>query len=371
MLTRYVTSFVSNLLVRSPRILREIELRQFHDTTVARQKKKKSGGWFSRSKKPEGPKIIKPYDCADSPKPITDPRCKVAVVVGGADGFGYAAADHLLCRGARSVVITDNDVDEGNFAAQRLCESYGKDRVQFMECHIQSPCQFEATLSQARVRYKDINIIFNDLDKDWPLTSNDAGKEENNTAKMMRVEMKILRKEGGGSGGVIVNCASIFGFMGWPEDPYPIYCRKEPVIEVMKDFVKDTEMDQTGIRLVTLCPSTKYFSEIGLPYFPETIPNNRIPGVPPCIPTTKRQIGPALSYVLAWAQNDSVWLVEPASSVHENPRLIHFPAKEGEKIDPTIYEKSPCGKLTPPPCVEFSKIDRSKACPKITTICKK
>lgn len=50
--------------------------------------------------------------------------------------------------------------------------------------------------------------------------------------------MKVFeRKDNNGPSGVIVNCASIFGFMGWPQDPFPIYCKKEPVIEVTKDFV--------------------------------------------------------------------------------------------------------------------------------------
>lgn len=41
---------------------------------------------------------------------------------------------------------------------------------------------------------------------------------------------------------------------------------------------------------------------------------------------------------MAWAQSGSTWLVEPAISVHEIPRLIHFPSKEGEKVDPKVYE---------------------------------
>ncbi|XP_076661607.1 uncharacterized protein LOC143365375 [Halictus rubicundus] len=252
-------------------------------------------------------------------------------------------------------------------AARKLCDAYGKNRVQFIECHMQSPCHLEAILTRMRRKYKNINIIFNDLDKDWPLTSNNVGIQENNTAKLIRIEMKILGMDKGGSGGAIVNCASIFGFMGWPEDPYPVYCKNEPMIEVVKDFVKDTKIDETGVRLVSLCPSIKHFSDIGLPDFPDSVPNNRICEIPPCVPTTKRQIGPALSYVLAWAENGSVWFVEPAISVHESPRMIHFPIKEGEKIDPNIYQTPPCSVNAAPPCVEFSKIDRSKPCPKIKT----
>lgn len=60
---------------------------------MARQKKKKSKG--------DGPKIIIPGNCAESSKPILEPMCKNAIVLGGSDGFGFAAADHLLLKGAR------------------------------------------------------------------------------------------------------------------------------------------------------------------------------------------------------------------------------------------------------------------------------
>lgn len=53
---------------------------------------------------------------------------------------------------------------------------------------------------------------------------------------------------------------------------------------------------------------------------------------------SKYHIGTALSYVLAWAKNGSAWLVEPAINVHQIPRLIHFPEKEGGQVDPKVYQ---------------------------------
>ncbi|XP_031831092.2 uncharacterized protein LOC116426379 [Nomia melanderi] len=268
-------------------------------------------------------------------------------------------------------MITDSDAEKGRMAAQRLCDAYGKDRVQFAQGHVHNRCQFEATLNHARCKYKGIHIIFNDFDKEWPLTSNSAGMKENNAAKMIRVEMKVFEKKDNGPDGVIVNCASIFGFMGWPQDPFPIYCKKEPVIEVTKDFVKETNAEETGVRLIVLCPSTKHFNDIGLPDIPDPIPDHRICELPPCVPITKRQIGPALSHVLAWAQHGSVWLVEPAISVHETPRLIHFPVEEGETVDPKVYQTLSCSIKTTPPCVELSNHNKSKLCQRLKSkICK-
>ena len=44
-----------------------------------------------------------------------------------------------------------------------------------------------------------------------------------------------MGKHNGGPGGIIVNSGSILGFMGWSEEPTPVYCREEPVIETTSD----------------------------------------------------------------------------------------------------------------------------------------
>ncbi|XP_076685861.1 uncharacterized protein LOC143377938 [Andrena cerasifolii] len=400
MLSRYVTSIVSNLL-RSPSSLWKIEPRRFHGTSLMHQKKKRNARSFLKKKEPEGPKIIKPGNCAGSPKSILEPSCKIAVIIGGSDGFGFAAADHLLCKGARvstlpirslrfffvyrvnvyvyfnsnsiiftpeagqwiqNIVIVDSDTEQGQTAARRLCDSYGWDRVQFLECDVKNVRQFEATLRQAVCKHKEIHILFNDLDKEsFSTNCNKSEKKEklqNNAARAIQIGLNIMGKNHGGPGGIIVNCASIFGFMGWPLDPFPIYCKKEPAIEITMDFAKEYKVEETGVRLVALCPANKQFSDIGLPDFPDPLPKECAKELPPCTPTTKYQVGSALTYVMAWARSGSTWLVEPATSVHEIPRLIHFPSKQGEKVDPKVYETQPCTVKLEPPCAKVTD-----ACP--------
>ncbi|XP_076753357.1 alcohol dehydrogenase 1 [Xylocopa sonorina] len=331
MQSRRVTSFFFNLLKKSPRFSRKIECRQFHATSVLRRKKKKSGD--------DQLKIIKPGNCAPLPTPLLEPSCKNAIVIGGSEGFGFAAADHLLCKGARNVVIADDDPDQGQTAAEKLCNSYGKGRGLFVHYDIKSDCHVQAGLKHALCKLKAVHILFNDLDKErHPSNCPVSTKRENGTAKTLRVGLQLLGRNHGGPGGIIVNCASIFGFMGWPQDPYPIYCKKEPVIEITRDFAEEHSVEETGVRLVALCPTNKQFGDIGLPDFPESIPNKQTDRMPICIPSTKYHIGTALSYVLAWAKNGSTWLVEPVISVHQVPRLIHFPETEGGKVDPKIYQ---------------------------------
>ncbi|XP_043785650.1 uncharacterized protein LOC122711179 isoform X3 [Apis laboriosa] len=240
---------------------------QFH-VSVARQKKKKSKG-------DDGPKIIIPGNCAELSKPILEPMCKNAIVLGGSDGFGFAAADHLLLKGARNTVH-----------------------------------------------------------------------------KTIRIGLELLGKDNGGSGGIIINCASIFGFLGWPQDPFPIYCNKEPAIEVTRYFAKKYNVETTGVRLVALCPTNKHFRDIGLPIFPDPFPNKTMCELPTCIPHSKYHIGTALNHLLAWAKNGSAWLVEPAISVNQIPQLLHFPEKEGEQVDPKVYETQYCTVKIDPPCAK-------------------
>lgn len=60
---------------------------------------------------------------------------------------------------------------------------------------------------------------------------------QNNTERAIHVGVKYMGKLNGGRGGIIVNSASILGFMGWPEDPYPVYCRNEEVIRITQELL--------------------------------------------------------------------------------------------------------------------------------------
>ncbi|XP_006620868.1 uncharacterized protein LOC102675565 isoform X2 [Apis dorsata] len=340
MLSRYLTSFSFKLLNKNPSLWK-CKRCQFH-VSVARQKKKKSKG-------DDGPKIIIPGNCAELSKPILEPMCKNAIVLGGSDGFGFAAADHLLLKGARTVVIADHDPKEGKMAVERLCSFHGKNRSYYAHYNIMSDCHSHSSLHDALCKLKVIHIIFNNIDKEK--TSNPK-IEENTVHKTIRIGLELLGKDNGGSGGIIINCASIFGFLGWPQDPFPIYCNKEPAIEVTRYFAKKYNVETTGVRLVALCPTNKHFRDIGLPIFPDPLPNKTMCELPTCIPHSKYHIGTALNHLLAWAKNGSAWLVEPAISVNQIPQLLHFPEKEGEKVDPKVYETQYCTVKIDPPCAK-------------------
>lgn len=50
------------------------------------------------------------------------------------------------------------------------------------------------------------------------------------------------------------------------------------------------------------------------------------------------KIGRAIVHLMAKANTGSTWLVESASP-RELPRQIHFPSKQGDKVDLKIYDE--------------------------------
>ncbi|KAG7188294.1 hypothetical protein KM043_007957 [Ampulex compressa] len=311
MILRYLTSPLSWFLINGSSNNRAIKCLSLYHRRVHKycknptflRKKSERGrmkNWFSKKASSDDVFVIsKPTNCAESPDPILDPTCKVAIVIGGANGFGFAAADYLLCGGARRIVIADFDRIEGDAAVQKLCNRHGRARACFVPCDIRNAHQFEVALNQACSQYEKVHILFNDLDKQrfashrqGDTSSPTGGKSvwQNNTMRGIHYGMKVMGKQNGGPGGIIINCASVLGFMGWPQDPSPVYCMKEPSIETTLDLSKEYPLKDTGVRLVALCPTNKPFSEIGLPDFPNstscTLPHERLP----CIPLSLAQL---------------------------------------------------------------------------------
>ncbi|XP_043288461.1 15-hydroxyprostaglandin dehydrogenase [NAD(+)]-like [Venturia canescens] len=278
-----------------------------------------------------------------------DPECKVAIVLGGSSGMGLSAADSLLYYGARIVILADEDPLEGKNAAQNLCDFYGKNRARFFRCDLRSFCQLEGVFEEAVCKYKKVDVLFSNLDRSNSRVYSSRVRNCNqvsnvpeiddtklsNTARAIKAGVKYMgSRENDKSGGIIINGATIIGFMGWPEDPMPIYCfNKEPVAETTMDSAKIYAPEKTGVRIVALLRSQRPFSEIGLPDFPNSGADER------CNDHSESRIGKALIHVMSRASTGTTWLSEPAPCIREIPWQIHFPPRHGESVDPRIYEK--------------------------------
>ncbi|XP_011302843.1 15-hydroxyprostaglandin dehydrogenase [NAD(+)]-like isoform X2 [Fopius arisanus] len=309
-------------------------------------KKRKKGIWpWSKEPEEEKIKILKPGECKPE-ESFLDPKCKVAIIVDAGKSLGLSAAHSLLHHGAKNVIMAGDNPSVGTRAAQQLCDTHGKDRAQFAMCALNTVCKFEVSPSCAGHNGDDAN---------W-----------SNTRRVIEAGMKFMGKHNGGAGGIIINTTRIIGFMGWPEEPIPVYTSKEPVVETTQDLAEMFPFEKTGVRIITLLEASRPFEEIGLPDFPP--------------PETKREkgkrmytsgasaleskIGRAIVHLMAKAMNGSVWLIESASPL-QLPRLIHFP-KKGEKVDGRIYDRVRC----PPAFESFcASAKNSKCSPDTRTDC--
>ncbi|XP_011499327.1 PREDICTED: uncharacterized protein LOC105363358 [Ceratosolen solmsi marchali] len=268
--------------------------------------------------------------------PILKCTCKVALIIGGSNnGFGFSAADQLLYHGAKKVIIADNNAEMGARAVEKLCNTYGKHRAKFFCCNLKNSCHIEAIFSSSYCTDENISIMFNDLDAiqslpDPQLSHCMDGSKINNTLRLLHKGFKYMcnKKGGQGTNGIIVNCASIMGFVGWPEKPKPIYCCREPVIETTLDIVPEYPVKKTGIRVVSLCPINRAFETIGLPNFPDyTISKeSRCPNSS-CSPNPsldKKRLGKGLVHLMAYATTGSVWLLQPPFTLSEIPKLVDY-----------------------------------------------
>ncbi|XP_058792636.1 (5R,7aS)-5-hydroxy-7a-methyl-1-oxo-2,3,5,6,7,7a-hexahydro-1H-indene-carboxyl-CoA reductase-like [Phymastichus coffea] len=278
------------------------------------------------------PRIVVPGNCREHIPPIMSAECRVAVVVGGCSdsGLGLVAAERLLHHGAKRVILADAS---GASAAERLCAAYGKGRAKFYPCDPKNSCQVEGIFECSHCREENVSILVNDLDAiqrlpDSPMNSCPGDTKHSNAKRITKIALEVMPRKCKSSGGIIVNCASILGFMGWPDNPQPVYCGSEPVIETSLRLAASFPVEQTGIRLVALCPSNRSFEAIGLPDMPDsaTMRDEASPcQTRSCTPDPRRdrsRVGHALAHLTARAPTGTAWLIEPPFTAREQPQLL-------------------------------------------------
>lgn len=180
-----------------------------------------------------------------------DLKNKVAVVTGGAVGIGYQIANFFLKHEAKTIIILDIMEIAGDAAAKTLNDIYGPGKAVFMKCDVVT--DLEPVSKEILQKYR-VDILVNNagiLDE-----SSLRRTIEINTIALVEWGMKFwdyMRKDNGGSGGTIVNVASIYGFV---YDPYLIYYKtsKHAVIGFTKTLGHAQNYEKTGVRVIAICP---------------------------------------------------------------------------------------------------------------------
>ena len=146
---------------------------------------------------------------------------KIAVVTGGAQGLGEAAARLLAARGAAGIVITDRQVDKGEAVARSLNEAGTK--ALFVPADLASPEEVARIIPAADAAFGRVDVLANIagltdrgtiVDTDLALFDKMFAINVRAPFFLMQDAIRVMQRER--TEGTIVNILSVNAYIGSP-----------------------------------------------------------------------------------------------------------------------------------------------------------
>ncbi|KAJ3107312.1 hypothetical protein HDU97_004451 [Phlyctochytrium planicorne] len=200
---------------------------------------------------------------------VIEVKDKVALITGGSSGFGEALAERLADKGCK-IIASDINEKDGTALVKRLNEKHGDGSAIFVVCDVSDGDQLESLFKTGVAAFGRLDIVVNNagINESHKLFQGPGRKwskvlDVNLTAVIHGTELAInqmLTQSPKGSGGVIVNTASISGLVAL--GPIPVYsASKHGVVGVTRALGATPELRQLGIRVNCVAP---VFAETGI-----------------------------------------------------------------------------------------------------------
>lgn len=180
---------------------------------------------------------------------------KVALVTGAASGIGRATAVEFAHSGAK-VAVSDINRDGAEETAAMISGNGGE--AVSITADVAIAEDVERLMSETVDRFGRLDFAFNNAGIEGEMADVSSSTEANwdrvidvnlkGVWLCMKAQIPLMKEQGGG---VIVNCASVAGLVGFRD--LPAYCAsKGGVIELTRAAA--LEIADTGIRINSICP---------------------------------------------------------------------------------------------------------------------
>ncbi|KAL7137292.1 hypothetical protein ABFS83_10G082400 [Erythranthe nasuta] len=180
---------------------------------------------------------------------------KVAIITGGASGFGEATARLFVLHGAK-VVIADVQDDRG----QSLCREINlPDQISYVHCDVTSDADVSAAVDFAVSKYGGLDIMFNNAGIPGKLDFAVADADNDNFKRVFEVNVygaflgakHAARVMIPAKKGVVLFTSSNASVVAG-ESPHPYAVSKHAVVGMMRNLC--VELGEHGIRVNCISP---------------------------------------------------------------------------------------------------------------------